>query len=261
MKYILISSKKQYNINFVTFKNQGSMMKSINADLQEIHIWSIDLNNYICQSENLYNILIDDECERANALTHKEDKSFFVVTKGIVRKILSLYTNIMPHCIKFAYNDCGKPYVSNQKDASNLYFNISHSENFALCIIAWDREVGIDIEKIRYLDNYKSIARQFFSSEEYLNLTSLPPKSQIKAFFKYWTRKEAFIKATGRGLSYPLNKFTVSLKPNEPAVLYKLNESIQKPINWVSYEIVLHKEYAAAFATHGVCNKIKYVFL
>ncbi|WP_375332395.1 4'-phosphopantetheinyl transferase family protein [Candidatus Tisiphia endosymbiont of Temnostethus pusillus] len=111
-----------------------------------MHIWSIDLNNYLYQEENLYNILTDDERQRANAFTHKENKSFFVVTRGIVRKILSLYTNIMPHCIKFTYNDCGKPYFSNQKDTSKLYFNIAHSENFALCIIAWDREVGYGLE-------------------------------------------------------------------------------------------------------------------
>jgi 4'-phosphopantetheinyl transferase len=240
----------------VLFKKNA--LKQIGISPKDIHVWSIDLISCSDNSNSLYNLLSFDERKRANAYRFEKDRINFITVRGILRKIISSYLFVEPNEINFLYTQYGKPYLENQDKLNALFFNMSHSGDFALCIFAINREVGIDIEKVHPLDNYEDIAQQFFSVNEYLQLKSIPQDLRLNFFFRYWTLKEAFIKAIGKGLSYPLNDFEVQLKPNEPPRLINIKNNTQLALRWFLNAINPSVGYEAAFAFEGPFDNIEY---
>jgi 4'-phosphopantetheinyl transferase len=128
---------------------------------------------------------------------------------------------------------------------------LSHSNELALCVIAWEREVGIDVEFIRDDVSLFDIAARFFSKKEVAVLRALPVSAQTPAFFNCWTRKEAYLKAIGEGLSYPLNQFEVALAPNEPAALLRVENNPQEVSRWSFRELMCGLDYAATVVVEG----------
>ena len=198
-----------------------------------VHVWYAWLDRTPEETRQLSETLSIEEQERADRFRFQQDHDRFIVRRGILRAILSRYLGNEPARVQFKTSPYGKLALSNPlppvdtgraanaalNQFSSLCFNLSHSQGVALYAIAPGREVGIDVEIIRPNFDYLAVARRFFSPHEQAALGALPPAQQARAFFACWTRKEAYIKAHGEGLSLPLEQFDVSLAPGEGARL------------------------------------------
>ena len=171
------------------------------------------------QIQSFLHTLAADEQARAERFHFERDREHFIVARGVLRAILGRYLNRAPERLSFCYGAHGKPALAGEAGADAIRFNVSHSHGVALYAVTRGREVGIDLERIRFDLAVLEIAERFFSRREVATLRTLPTEAQRQAFFRCWTRKEAYIKARGEGLSLPLDQFDVSLAPGEPAAL------------------------------------------
>jgi 4'-phosphopantetheinyl transferase len=185
-----------------------------------IDVWIADLNVSEEVIELLANFLSPDEQERARRFVFARDRAHYMAGRGILRSILGAYLKVRPSELRFRYNSYGKPYLADDLKFEKLQFNLAHSAGLALYALTVAREIGIDIERIRDDLVVQELAERFFAPEEVKVLMALPKAQQQQAFFECWTRKEAFIKARGLGLSLPLNQFVVAFGPGAaPAVV------------------------------------------
>ena len=200
----------------------------------EVHAWAIALDRPASFRNNLWRVLAPDEQERAQRFYFDHHRFHYIVAHGLLRTILANYLQEAPQSINFAYGEHGKPELAPafKQNGNQLEFNLSHSNGMALLGVSWNRPVGIDIEAIRLLDDGKEIARRFFSKWEYEQFTAVSPSQQLQAFFNCWTRKEAYIKAIGDGLSCPLDSFDVTLTPGKPAKLLRVHGNSSQAAQW-----------------------------
>lgn len=215
-------------------------------DTNEIHVFAAPLSGVI--SEERYAILNDDERERAKRLISPLHRQRFIAAHVILREILSRYVNTRPDSLQFTFSSHRKPELVSTFTGGKLHFNLSHSENMAVFAITTSGEVGIDIEKIQPL-NKSDVAERFFSDAEKSALASLPPSQQTSGFYHVWARKEAIIKANGKGLAIPLSSFSVSID--------KTLETLHvEDKTWTLLPLDINAEYASALAATVPPNKI-----
>jgi 4'-phosphopantetheinyl transferase len=174
-----------------------------------------------------------------------------VAARGGLRDVLSRYTGTTPESLRFSYGGHGKPFLGDEGGGGLLRFNVSHSNGVALYAVAAGREVGVDIEHVREDFAGLDIAERFFSSREVAALRALPGAERPGAFFDCWTRKEAYIKARGEGLSCPLHLFSVSLTPGQPAALLCTDDEPQEAARWSLVELFPGEGFRAALAVRG----------
>ena len=217
----------------------------------EVHVWCASLDQSASRVQQLAKTLSVDEQLRADRFRFEQHRQHFIVARGVLRAILGRYMDIEPPQVQFCYGSHGKPALVEKDTAGMLDFNLSHSGGVALYAFARDRQIGIDIECLRPVSEVEQIAKRFFCEREYEELRALPPTQQQNAFFRYWTLKEAYIKATGRGLSLPLDQFEVSLASGESAVLLRSPVDSQKASDWSLKELSPGQGYAAAIAVKG----------
>jgi len=217
----------------------------------EVHVWRVCLQQSCAAVQPLLNILSSDEQLRASKYYFQRDRERFVLTRGMLRIILSRYINLAPGQISFSHNQYGKPAISSAAKNSPLRFNVSHSNRLALFAVMYEREVGVDLEWVR--DDFASLelAERFFSPAEVTALRALPTGARTNAFFECWTRKEAYVKACGRGLSYPLHRFTVSLTPDTPAALLSTDDNPCEASRWSIINLCPAAGYRAALAVEA----------
>jgi len=194
-------------------------------------------------------ILAEDERERAARFRDPMHGARFAVGRGVLRTLLGHYLNRRPEDIRFSYSDYGKPFIDDT--AETLRFNLSHSQELVLYAFTHQRQIGIDIEYIRSVSSRNQIAEQFFSHNENQALSALPVAQQTIGFFNCWTRKEAYIKAHGEGLSLPLHQFDVTLAPGEPAALIETRVALDHADRWALEAIRPGTDYFAALAVEG----------
>ncbi|MEJ6482422.1 4'-phosphopantetheinyl transferase HetI [Nostoc punctiforme UO1] len=206
----------------------------------EIHVWRIELDQPELQLQNLAATLSSDEIARAERFYFQEHRQRFIAGRGILRIILGRYLGIQPLQVQFNYQQRGKPVLADTFADSGLEFNLSHSQGLGLCAVNCTRPIGVDLEYIRSMSDIEALAKRFFLPREYEMLRSLSPNQQQEVFFRYWTCKEAYLKATGDGLSQ-LEQVEVSLTPTEPAKLQILED-------WSLFELVPTNNYVAAVA-------------
>ena len=223
----------------------------LSFDKNKVDIWRAALDQTTPVIHALSLTLSPDERERAAKYQFQKDRKHFVVARGVLRNILSRYLNIESAQLHFCYDAYGKPALSETCGTSSLRFNISHAHGLALYAFAFNRAVGIDIEYIREDIALEQIAAQFFSPREVAILRALPENEKRRGFFNCWTRKEAYIKAMGHGLSMPLDQFVVSLAPSEPAALLSVIDNPQEALRWSIKELTLDAAYVAAVAVEG----------
>jgi len=223
-----------------------------------IHIWRAGLDRPPETVALLLNRL--PVCERGRALRFRFSlhQGRFVLARSILRRILSFYLDTDPWEIRLSTSRHGKPRIDPGMHRCDIRFNLSHSRDLALYIVAEGREVGIDVEYPDRGGAPEKIARRFFSPAEADRLESLPENHRISAFFSCWTRKEAFVKAMGAGLSVPLSDFTVTVRPEDsPKVLYTAWDDIG-PSKWTLMDIDPGGGYAAAAAVAGTVGPVRY---
>lgn len=194
-----------------------------------------------------------EEQHRANRFHFDKDRFHFIAARGVLRWLLGHYLAISPPAVQFAYGKNGKPELDEMggEYGRSLQFNLSHSGTMGLAAFTHGRAVGVDIEEIRPLSDGPDIAKHYFSEWENRIFFSLPEADYPQAFFNCWTRKEAFIKAIGDGLTYPLDKFDVTLTPNEPARLLRIEGSEAKAKQWQLLDLQPEAGYAAAVIAAG----------
>jgi 4'-phosphopantetheinyl transferase len=216
-----------------------------------VHVWRIPLNPLAPLLARLESWLSDDERERANRFRFDNHREKFIAAHGCLRDILARYLSMTPEALHFKTNSYGKPSLIDEINGGQLSFNLTHSHELGLVAISSRRAIGVDIEYIRSELADEQIARRFFSNREADALLSSPLELRKEAFFACWTRKEAFIKAIGEGLSMPLDQFDVSLLPGEPAELLETRPDPAQALQWKLYALQPGSGYAAALAVEG----------
>lgn len=216
---------------------------------EDVHVWLLRLEEYVAHFEWFLQRLAPDEVERVWRYHRKKDREHFAVARAMTKAILGGYLNVAAEQVRFRYNAFGKPAVDHI-GANDLRFNLSHSNGLALLAVACQREVGVDVEYQCAKVATEDIAKRFFSAAEVESIGRLPNHLHVDGFFKCWTRKEAYIKGIGTGLSFPLDKFTVSLNPAVPALLEVAGNNKEKS-RWMFWDISPNVDYSAAVVAEG----------
>lgn len=196
-------------------------------------------------------ILSQEESARAARFHFDKHRKRYIVSHGYLRRILSFYTGRGEKELRFSRGPYGKPSLAPEPGNESIRFNFGSSYDLALYAVALDREVGVDVERLDRALAYESISKHFFSTEENAAITGLPEDIRRRAFFNCWTRKEAFLKATGQGLSFPLNRFVVSVTPGRPAVIQAVSGDPQAASRWTLHEISPAEGYVGSLAVEG----------
>jgi 4'-phosphopantetheinyl transferase len=216
--------------------------------LDEAHVWRADVREMRPQIERFASLLRDDETRRVASLLVEDDRVRFILARGLLRLLLGAYLAVQPASLRFDTGPHGKPALTSAPD--DLCFNLSHAGDHLLIAFAHQRAVGVDIEPVRSrrdprLDHDK-LAATFFAPEEQAALHGLADDARAAAFYVCWTRKEAYLKATGEGLLTPLNSFRVPLTPIAPLRPHLLPDSVAP--QWALYDLPPIPSYAAALA-------------
>ena len=223
----------------------------------EVHVWCATLDQPTSQFLRLAQMLSADEHARADRYCFTRDRQHFIVGRALLRVILGRYLDVEPDRLRFAYSYHGKPSLAEPFGSGILRFNVSHSQGLALYAVARDRQIGVDLERTRPVDDLEQIAERFFSPREHAALRALPTQMKHEAFFNCWTRKEAYVKARGDGLSLPLDQFDVSLGPGDPARLLHNEREPQEVTRWSLQELTPAPGYIAALAIEGHGRQIR----
>ncbi|MEE8583757.1 MAG: 4'-phosphopantetheinyl transferase superfamily protein [Acidobacteriota bacterium] len=217
----------------------------------EIHIWSLDVQRPATVVAKMRGLLAAQECQRADRFRFDKHRRRHIVRSGVLRLLLSGYTGQSPQGIRFCHGPKGKPSLAPGSARPQLHFNLSHSEELAVYAFTLAGPTGIDVEFLRPMPDAASIAERFFSAREHEELIQLPDSLVREGFFNCWTRKEAYLKATGDGLSKPLDQFDVTLIPGQPARMLLLDGDAQEAARWSYHHFVPAPEYIGALAIFG----------
>ena len=224
----------------------------------EVHIWRANLDLPIQQVQELKEILSVDEKLRADKFRFPQHRHRFIVGRGLLRKILGYYLDIKPDYLEFEYSSHGKPRLAESFNKEGLQFNLSHSQGMVLYGCVWQYRIGIDLEYLRSMADVQKIAKRFFSSQEYDVIRNLPVEEKQRAFFRGWTGKEAYLKATGDGLAGSLDQIEISLIPNQPTSLLRIQGRVQTALDWSLYELIPASDYIATLVVEGNNWNLRY---
>jgi 4'-phosphopantetheinyl transferase len=216
----------------------------MNLGDRTVHIWPIRLCGTDSDLAAFDATLTADERARANRFLFPHLRRTYTFGRGILRRLLADYTGLPPGAVTVVYGPQGKPALA---ASTRVRFNVSHSGDHALYAFTLDCDIGVDIEAVRPIPDLQQIARQFFCRAEESDLLALPPDQQQLAFSRCWTRKEAYVKAKGGGLSIPLDSFRVSLRPGEETRFLGLPPT-ESGVLWTLQNLQVFDGFAAAVA-------------
>jgi 4'-phosphopantetheinyl transferase len=225
----------------------------------EVHVWTASLDQPDAVVARLRTLLDDSERERADRFSFEKGRRHFTVGRGLLRRILGEYLGLDPGGVRFCYNPYGKPALAGEPEPGEdaLRFNVSHSGSLVLYAVTRGREVGVDLETIRPEFAGEPIAERFFSPGEVAALRAVAPEARIRAFFDCWTRKEAYIKARGKGLSLPLDSFEVSLAPGAPPALLATHDDPAEARRWSLFGLEPGPGYVGALVVAGPSCRLR----
>ena len=215
----------------------------------EIHVWRVALEATNSVEAHLKQLLSADEQARLAGFRSSIDRQRFALRRGTLRMLLSAYTGLPGTELCFTQGKYGKPMLKQLPDRAVPCFNTSASDNLALIAVSGQLPLGIDIEFMRSIDEIHDIASRFFSGRERDSLAELPRDLQLDGFYRIWSSKEAIIKADGRGLSMPLDKFVVSSDPRHPPQLLQTTNDMDSPTELILYGLDPGKKFSGALAT------------
>ena len=217
----------------------------------EVQLWRVDLEAIRADESRWRQVLSADELTRASRFLSPHDRQRFVASRALLRIVLASYLATEPLRLSFSYSKKEKPSLDPACNNSEITFNVSHSGGIALFAFNRKRELGVDVEQIRGDSDLDAIARRFFSAHEQRQLAALPAAEKVEAFFRCWTRKEAYIKATGDGLSLPLSQFDVSISNGAPSALLATRPDASEAGRWLLREVPAGSGYTAALCVRG----------
>ncbi len=228
---------------------------SMNITCNEVHIWCIQIDMPFHITTSFNKILSNGEKYTAKRFRSEGDRRRYIVSHGALRKILGKYLQTDPQIIQYIYSPFGKPLLPSDINGKQLYFNLSHSDEYALCAVTLNQPIGIDLENIHPAPDIEAMARHFFSFKENEMIFTHPPDQRLQFFYNLWTLKEAYLKATGKGIRN-LNNIEISLSQNGlPSVIDKENKSASD--DWTILQLKPAAGYAAGLVVEG---KDKYTY-
>ncbi len=235
-----------------TPQDWSSAPSNLTLNRGEVHVWRANIDN-LPHLAQLANTLTDDEHARANRFRFPLHRDRYIAARGQLRALLSRYLKSPAEAFRFTQGKFGKPALL---DGGDLRFNVSHSHQLALYAFTLECELGVDVEYVRSDFGTLDIAKHYFSEHEQATLRALPPEQHTDAFFLAWTRKEAYIKAIGEGLSMPLAQFDVSLTPGQPARLLANRRTPGEVERWSMFELHPGEGYKGALMVEGQDNHV-----
>jgi 4'-phosphopantetheinyl transferase len=227
--------------------------KEFNLSLNQVDIWQADLNVSPQQLGQFQLTLSEDEQQRAQRFRFERDRHQYIAARGILRSLLGKYLGVNPAQLQFNYSDKGKPTLSPVHVTLPIQFNVSHSHQKALYGITLNHRVGIDLEYIRPVEAL-ALAQRFFSQQEFTQLTAISPQQQQQVFFQLWTGKEAYLKATGEGLS-GLETIEILLENLQEL---SFNFSDKMLLKWSIIPLNINDQYVASLAVEGELLEYRY---
>jgi 4'-phosphopantetheinyl transferase len=225
--------------------NPQATHRSFKLTERNIDVWPVHTAGSSAVAEELERVLAPDEKVRAAQFRFSHLRRSFILARGALRILLGWYLDVSPASIQFTYGSRGKPALA---VPARVDFNVSHSGDLAVFAFTAGCEIGVDVEQIHPLQDIQTIADQFFCPEEAAELMSLTANQRERSFFLCWTRKEAYIKAIGDGLSAPLDGFRVTLQQGQPARFIHIANDMGSAQAWTLHDLQLAPGYAAALA-------------
>jgi 4'-phosphopantetheinyl transferase len=222
----------------------------------EAHIWQMPLEQPPDRVAALARLLSPDETDRAARFHFERDRRRFIVSHAGLRQILRRYLACAPDRLRFDLGAQGKPYLAGQLADSGVQFNLSHSHELAVLAVTRRRAVGIDVEYVHPPSDMLALAARFFSAAEHAALLSLPDDQRLTGFFNCWTRKEAYLKAIGTGMSGGLSHFQVTLRPDEAPRFLIIDGSLAHAARWSLITLEPAPGYIAATAVSCLADGI-----
>jgi len=210
-----------------------------------VHLWQRRLDASAAEVNAYCRLLSSEEQERARRFRVERPRKEFVLTRGTLRTLLAQYLGITPQEVHFRYAVRGKPALEGE---SGLCFNVSHTDGLALMAFVMRRTIGIDVENLVRGVDAQRLAERFFSERERQALRSLRGDELQAAFFRCWTRKEAYIKAKGDGLSLALHEFDVSIAEQDRDALLATRPDPTEAARWTVCDVPMGTGYVAAVA-------------
>ncbi len=220
----------------------------------EVHIWRADLDWAQSRIPNISESLSQDEKERASRFHFERDRNRFIAGRAILRELLGKYLEILPAEVPIQYGVHGKPRLGEMSET--ICFNMSHSQNLAAYGFTQNQPLGIDIEAHREMPDADQIAQRYFSPTEFRAYLSVLREQKLETFYRCWTRKEAYMKATGEGFYLPLDQFEVSLRPDDPPALLWAASDPQEHKHWSLLDFRPADSFAGAVAVQGPVRKV-----
>jgi len=221
-----------------------------------VDVWRVSLD-VPSKAESDPTILSSDEITRAGRFHFDKDRNRFTRCRAALRTLLASYLAVPASEIRFQYSASGKPQVIGEQNPRALAFNVSHSGNLALIAVGSKFRLGVDVEEIRDDADTTKLAERFFSLRERAGLQALPNLLRVPGFFACWTRKEAFLKATGDGLSFPLSDFSVSTDPDLDPVVEEIRGNRESPKQWFLADLSVADGYRATVAVETVFSRLQ----
>jgi 4'-phosphopantetheinyl transferase len=220
----------------------------------EVQVWCAGLDGMDYELTSLAETLSAGERKRAERFQFNRDRDRFIARRGLLRAILGRYLRIEPAQLTFSYEARGKPSTAGNIGGDTLHFNLSHSDGLALFAFARSHALGVDVERVRPISEMDQIAAKFFSARENSMLGALPEEQRIDGFFNCWTRKEAYLKATGEGIADALPEIGVTLAPGKPAQLLNIGTDVQAAKRWSLISLLPANGFVGAVAarTNGL---------
>ena len=210
-----------------------------------VQVWRVQQSASPESLARFHSFLSSDEQHRIDQFRFEHLKRSYTLSRGVLRLLLAFYLDQHPKAIEFAYGPKGKPKIC---QATPVCFNASHSADIAVYAFSLDCELGIDVEKVRELPDLESISSRFFCAAEASELQSLSANDRCHAFFRCWTRKEAYVKAVGDGLSMPLDRFQVTLLPEDPVRFVHIGNDKKAAQTWALHHLDFTPQCVGALA-------------
>ena len=246
-----------FRMNFVFNMKSSWPMPPAEIDLPagEVHLWSARLDPPEDLLRQYAGVLSEDERCRAERFRVGSLRNHYIAGRGTLRMLLARYLQTDPASFSLSYQAHGKPELGPPWKACGVEFNVSHSHELAVYAFTRGREIGVDVEWIRPMPNAAELLNRFFSPEEVQQWRQMPAERQLPAFFQGWTRKEAWLKAVGSGLSFPLNQFCVTL--DDPARVLSIRGDADEATQWWLESCEPCDGYVATVAMRGHAGAVR----
>jgi 4'-phosphopantetheinyl transferase len=248
--FVIVSDRAERLIQDLKDVRRGRVPKEFLGQA-EVHLWAVPLGISAEKFSYFKSILSLDEQERAGRFRKSRDAQRYIAARGSLRSLLGRYLTIEPDRLRFAYDPSGKPRLAGEEPLTSIRFGVSHSDDLALFGFSRGHKIGVDVERIRPDIDFEDLAARYFSPSEFQKLRALPADQQREAFYCGWTRKEAYLKARGEGLSFPLDRVEVSLTPDEPAMILKASGDRGVSRRWIVQHLSPAPGYIGAAAVEG----------